>query len=65
MRRRGGRSAGSAGGRPVGIKDVLVMQGAGDGGVEDSGGLSAAVCRDGGDAAGGGGRGAAGQAELR
>ncbi len=53
-------------GVPVGIKDVLTMDGfAGDGGVEDSGRLHAAVRRDGGEEAGGGGGGVAGQAELR
>ena len=53
-------------GIPVGIKDVLVMQRRpGDGGVEDFRGLLSALRRDGGGQAGGGGRGAAGQAELR
>ena len=53
-------------GVPVGIKDVLTMTGfACDGGFDDSEGLHAALRCDRGDAAGGGGRGAAGQAELR
>ncbi len=53
-------------GVPVGIKDALDDAGKpGDGGIEDPGGLSAALRCDDGGAAGGGGRGSAGQAELR
>ncbi len=53
-------------GIPVGIKDVLVMQRrSGHGGVKDFARLPAALRRHGGGQTGSGGRGAAGQAELR